>query len=87
MFLGDFKRFSDEICDIYSNNLVNWALKVEGKASKRKVLHKQAREPIFKVCEAREANDATCQTVDNVAKCQERTAKSCVGLRTVQRIV
>jgi hypothetical protein len=42
VLLGVFERFIDEICDIYSNNLVCWALKIEGEASRYNVLHKQS---------------------------------------------
>ena len=55
---------------------------------KRQVLHKQAREMVYKVYSyfLREAEELA--DLPHVAKVQERTASACdVGIRTVQRIV
>ena len=66
---------------------------MENQNKKREVLHRQAREMVYKVYqyfqkEVRESSCPTCATTSNVARTQMRTATACdVGLRTIQKIV
>lgn len=66
---------------------------MEKEKPKREVLHRQAREMVYKVHqyfvnEAREMKCPTCATDNSVARTQVRTAKACgIGLRTVQKII
>jgi hypothetical protein len=69
----------DEVYNIYSNNLAEWAFDMEEEGRKPKVLHKEAKKrvPILKKRKPREVDDATSQAGDNAAKCQEKRALSC----------
>ena len=61
---------------------------MEGESSKRQVLHRQAREMIFRVFNFFKREAEAGMPLCDVARAQERTSGACgVGVRSVQRIV